>query len=61
MKVIETCDKYTCNECGEYDYVFDIFVANSDEFIEDGEDYSYPSLRLCKKCLIKLWKAILER
>lgn len=51
MKLEESYDKGTCDECDEYAYVFEI-TTNGDE---------YPRLRLCKKCLLKLLKAIVER
>lgn len=51
MKVQESDNKRYCDNCGEYTYVFDI-STETDE---------YPQLTLCKKCLLKLLKAIIER
>lgn len=50
MKVEESCDKGHCNNCDSYDYVFDIET-------KDGS----VELTLCKKCLLELLKAIIER
>lgn len=51
MKLEESYDKNHCDECGDYGYTFEITLDNDD----------YPKLRLCKKCLLKLLKAIIER
>lgn len=50
MKVQETNDKYNCDNCCEYTYVFEILTR-------DG----VYNMRLCKKCLLELLKAIIER
>lgn len=52
MKVQESWDSDRCDECGVYSEVFEIYV---------GDDEEYPNLRLCKSCLLKLLKAIIER
>ena len=53
MKLEEVYDKYECDECGAWDYVFKITFEGDEE---------YPiTIRLCKKCLLKLLKAIIER
>lgn len=58
MKVVESNDKHFCDECDEYGYTYDIYVHRG----HAEEDQScYPSLQLCKSCLMKLFKAILER
>lgn len=51
MKLEESYDKNNCDECDAYEYVFEITTANDD----------WPTMRLCKKCLLKLLKAIVER
>lgn len=51
MKLEESDCKYSCDECDTYGYVFEVTTANN----------SYPSLRLCKKCLLELLKKIVER
>lgn len=50
MKVLDTYDKDGCDNCGAYTYVFDL-VDKNDEC----------RLRLCKKCLLELLRAIIER
>jgi hypothetical protein len=59
MKLQESYDKHSCDECDEYTYVFKIDIGEDDE---DG--FPGNSIRLCKKCLLKLFKLfklILER
>lgn len=51
MKLEETYDKRHCDECDTYDYVFEITVGINE----------YESLKLCKKCLLRLLQAIVER
>lgn len=50
MKLEELCDKAYCDNCDTYDYAFEIKT-------ETG----IVSIRLCKKCLLKLLKLIIER
>ena len=51
MKVEEYIrSKRECDECGAYDYVFDIKLEDD-----------HITLTLCKKCLLQLLKAIIER
>jgi hypothetical protein len=58
MKIGESNDKHFCNECNEYGYTWDIYVHS--DFDEETQS-CYPSLQLCKSCLLKLFKAILYR
>lgn len=58
MKVEETRDKNCCDECGEYDYAFEIRVRSGRD---EDEKKDYALLTLCKPCLLKLLKAIVER
>ena len=51
MKLEESYDKRCCDECDTYDYVFEITV----------KDNEFESLKLCKKCLLRLLQAIIER
>ena len=51
MKLEESWDKYHCDECGDYTYVFKLTL--------EGDEYE--TISLCKSCLIKLLKAIIER
>lgn len=53
MKLVELYDDYICDECGECTSVFSI------AFEEDKECPT--KIRLCKKCLLKLLKLIIER
>lgn len=58
MKIGESNDKHFCNECDKYGYTWDIYVRSD----YDGDDQPYyPRLQLCKSCLMKLFKVILER
>ena len=57
MKLEESYDKRTCDECGEYDYVWELKLKHEDEC---GE-YEYTDVKLCKKCLMRLLKLIIER
>ena len=50
MIVEELYEKSICDNCDEYDYAFDIKT-------KDGTVH----LTLCKKCLLELLKAIIER
>ena len=50
MKVIDTYDKGYCDNCEEWVYVFDIVT-------EKGTH----TMTLCKDCLLKLMKGIIER
>ena len=50
IKLEESYDKY-CDECETYGSVFEIYI----------QDNEYESLKLCKKCLLRLLKAIVER
>ena len=50
MIVEDRGDKHYCDNCEEYTYIFEIKTQN-------GCCY----LRLCKKCLLQLLKAIVER
>lgn len=50
MKVVERYDKYECDNCHRWIYVFDIETS-------DGER----QLKLCKDCLLKLLDAIVRR
>jgi hypothetical protein len=50
MYVEEYYDKSYCDNCDDYTYVF--LVKSKNGSIE---------LRLCKKCLLQLLKAIIER
>lgn len=50
MKVEECYDKLYCDNCDTYTYVFEI----------KNKDNEYV-LKLCKKCLLQLLKAIIER
>ena len=51
MKVVEErYEEHYCDNCDKHDYVFEI-KTKEDEVI----------LRLCKKCLLQLLKAIIER
>ncbi len=53
MKLVELYDEYDCDECDEYTSVF-LITFEGDE--------AYPEkIRLCKKCLLKLLKLIIER
>lgn len=54
MKIEEYYDSEYCDECEEYKFsdIFEIYVGDNEE---------YPKLRLCKSCLLKLLKAIIER
>ena len=56
MKLQETYDKDICEECDEYTYVFKIDIGDD---IEGG--FPEHRIRLCKKCLLNLFKLILER
>lgn len=58
MKVIESNEKRSCNNCDTYGYTWDIYTNDDLMF---PEDETYPSMSLCKSCLMKLFKAILER
>ena len=51
MKVENLYDKNICDECDEYTETFGIYIK--------GEEY--PVLKLCKKCLLTLLTAIVER
>ena len=51
MEIKEGWDKCYCDECGKYTNCFDIFA---------GEE-EYAKLQLCKSCLIRLLKLIIER
>ena len=50
MLVQENYDKHHCDNCEDYTYVFEIKLQNEEVV-----------LRLCKKCLLQLLKAIVER
>lgn len=55
MLLKEKYEKWTCEECDTYDYVFEIEIG-------DETEGSYSTrIRLCKKCLLKLLKLIIER
>lgn len=51
MKLVESDYKYTCDECEDYTYVFQI----------ETRDEDYHQMRLCKRCLLDLLKLIIER
>jgi hypothetical protein len=55
MKLEELYDKYECEECGAWEYTYKITIGH------DSEDTYETYIRLCKKCLLKLLKAIIER
>ena len=59
MTLEETWDKEYCEECGEYDYVWELRVKYYDD--DDSDSNGYVQVRLCKKCLLKLMKLIVER
>ena len=50
MTCKELYEKHHCNSCDEYTYVFKVTTSN--------EEYT---LYLCKKCVLELLKAIVER
>jgi hypothetical protein len=50
MQVVEHYDKWECDNCGKWTYIFKIET-------DDGEC----QLRLCKECLLKLLDAIVRR
>lgn len=50
MRIEETYDKTTCDECGDYTYAFKVVTSDGVVILE-----------LCKKCLLQLLKAIIER
>lgn len=56
MNLQESYNKYSCEECDEYTYVFKIDIGDNDE-----SDFPENTIRLCKKCLLNLFKLILER
>jgi hypothetical protein len=56
MNLREKYDKHSCEECDEYTYVYEIKIG-----AEDEDDYGASTIYLCKKCLLKLFKLILER
>lgn len=58
MKVIESDEKRFCDNCNTYGYTWDIYTSKDSEM---PEDECYPQMSLCKKCLVELFKAILER
>ena len=51
MKITETDDKRPCEECDGYGYAFELKLKTD----------KYPTVTLCKNCLLKLLKAIIER
>ena len=51
IRVEESNDKECCSACDKYGYLFEIRIG----------DNEWPELRLCKKCLLELMKAIIER
>lgn len=53
ITVKESYDKRNCDDCDTYDYVFEIRTSSDDD--------DWCSLKLCKKCLLQLLKAIVER
>lgn len=76
MKVIESNEKHFCDNCYTYGYTWDIYTDKlvddavaeiskySDFLSKDSaapEDECYPQMSLCKKCLVKLFKAIEDR
>lgn len=58
MKVIESEEKRFCDNCYTYDYTWDIYTSKDSAV---PEEECYPQMSLCKKCLVELFKAILER
>lgn len=48
MTLNESYEKYPCEECDQYTYVFEIKIGDC-------------TTRLCKKCLLNLLKLIIER
>lgn len=54
MKVIESEEKRFCDN----GYTWDIYTSKDSAV---PEDECYPQMSLCKKCLVELFKAILER
>ena len=57
MKVIESENKHFCDNCDDYGYTWDIYTS-ADSAMPGTECYR---MSLCKKCLMELFKAILER
>lgn len=53
MKLEETYDRYSCDECDTYDYLFTITIGDCAETSRETS--------LCKSCLLKLLKLIIER
>lgn len=60
MKIIESDEKRFCNNCYTYGYTWDIYTGK-DSAVPKEECYPEISMSLCKKCLVELFKAILER
>ena len=58
MKVIESDEKRICDNCYIYDYTWDIYTNKG---FAVPEEECYPQMSLCKKCLVELFKEILER
>jgi hypothetical protein len=52
MRLVETDDKYSCDECGDYTYLYKLYIEDKIE---------YCPVNLCKKCLLNLLKLIIER
>lgn len=50
MEVIETYEKSDCENCGKYEYLYEIRRSNGNVM-----------LTLCKHCPLELLKAIVER
>lgn len=50
MKVEDTYDMHICGECDKWAHTYDLELCQGEYHI-----------RLCKKCLLKLLKAIIER
>ena len=50
MKIEANYDERDCDECGDYTYTFKVVTSDGVVVLE-----------LCKKCLLELLKAIIER
>lgn len=58
MKVIESEEKRFCDNCYTYGYTWDVYTSKDSAV---PEEECYPQMSLCKKCLMELFKEILER
>ena len=58
MKVIESEKKHFCDNCDDYGRTWDIYT--SEDSAGPRKEW-HPRMALCKKCLMELFKAILER